>query len=364
VTEDTGKEGSNADQPRKKGLDISIFLKPVAQSDTSIGRVFLFPLRVSDIGEYENLPAQPALARIRIYLPCVASLSSEYSLKQDRVGIPAEEVRKLSDDEVEALAEAYASSSAFREAREGTKDRVSVAREPGEAATTYLDRLLQNEIEEQAKQSRKMMESVLGSTRGIFDQVRKSSLELGDSWRQLERLTKASAIPKSLTPALETKSLEFSNHMAEHTARIARERAEDREMLRLTAETSAKSAKTLQELADAASTMLEKLDERDADAKRTTKIQLWIAVGSVVVSALLAGASFIQDRSNNVSGDKWQGDVLEELKATNRRGESVQTENQLLRDQLQRLAAAVAVQENKANAQAQQDKQTSAEKKK
>jgi hypothetical protein len=120
----------------------------------------------------------------------------------------------------------------------------------------------------------------------------------------------------------------------------------------------------LQELADAASTMLEKLDERDADAKRTTKIQLWIAVGSVVVSAFLAGASFIQDRSNNVSGDKWQGAVLEELKATNRLGESVQTENQLVRDQVQRLAAAVADLEGKANAQAQQAKQTSAEKKK
>jgi len=360
----SGKEESNAGQPRKKRLDISTFLKHVAEADTSIGRVFLFPLRVSDCIEYAKLLDQPATERIRAFLPCIASLSAGYSLDKERVEIAAEQLDQLLDDDIEALAEAYVLSSAFRKTREGSNDRAVVARESEEAATAYLDRLLRHEIEEQTKQTRKIMETALGSTRGIFDQVRKSSLELGDSWRQLESLTKATAIHKSPAPAFETKSLEFSNHMAEHTERIARERAEDREMLRLTAETSAKSAKTLQELADAASTMLEKLDERDADAKRTTKIQLWIAVGSVVVSALLAGASFFQDRSNNVSGDKWQSAVLEELKATNKRGESVQIENQLLRDQVQRLAAALATLENKDKAKAQQAKQTSAEKKK
>lgn len=348
MTDDTGKEASNADQPRKKGLNISTFLKHVAEADTSIGRVFLFPLRVSDISEYAKLPDQPSTERIRDFLACIASLSADYSLDKERVAITAEQLEQLSGDEIEGLAEAYALSSAFREAREGSKDRAPVARESGEAATAYLNKLLRHEIEEQTKRTRKIMESALGSTRGIFDQVRKSSLELGDSWRQLERLTRASVAPKNIAPVFETKALELSNHMAEHNTRIARERAEDREMLRLTAETSAKSAKTLQELADAASTMLEKLDERDADAKRTTKIQLWIAVGSVVVSALLAGASFIQDRTNNVSGDKWQAAVLEELKATNKRGESVQTENQLLRDQVQRLTAAVAALEDKA----------------
>lgn len=361
--DNSGKEEPNADQPRKKGLDLSIFLRPVAEANTSIGRVFLFRLRVSDIGAFEKLPDLPSAKRIRCYLPCIASLSADYSLDKERVAITAEQVDQLSDDEVDALAEIYASSSAFWEAREGSKDRSPVAREPGEAATAYLDKLLRNEIEEQGKLSRKMMESMRGSTQGIFDQVRKSSLELGDSWRQLERLTKASTISKNITPAFETKSLEFSNHMAEHTARMARERTEDREMLRLTAETSAKSAKTLQELADAASMMLEKLDERDADAKRTTKTQLWIAVGSVVVSAILAGASFIQDRTSNKSGDEWQLAVLSELKASNERGASIQTENQLLRDQVLRLSSTIAVLEGKINTLPLEAKQVSTSKK-
>jgi hypothetical protein len=44
MTGDTGKEGVNAEQPPKKRLDISIFLKRAAGADTLIGRVFLFPL--------------------------------------------------------------------------------------------------------------------------------------------------------------------------------------------------------------------------------------------------------------------------------------------------------------------------------
>tara|TARA_R110001592_G_scaffold141033_1_gene362292 strand:- start:15930 stop:17024 length:1095 start_codon:yes stop_codon:yes gene_type:complete len=360
VTKDTGKEVANTDHPQKKGLDISIFLKHVTQVDTSIGRVFLFPLRWSDIGEYENLPPQPSMERIRAYLPRIASLSQDYSLKQCRVAIPLEEVGKLPDSEIESLADAYGLSSALREAREGAKGRAPVVRELEESPTAYLGRLLESEAEKRAMLSRKIVEAYSSSTQGIFDQVRKSSLELGDSWRQLERLTKASAVASTL----ETETLGLNNHIVNHTAMIARERAEGREMLRLTAETSTKSAKTLQELADAASKMLEMLDNRDVDAKRTTKTQLWIAVGTVVLSALLAGASVIQDCFSNASGDKWQESVLDELKAINKHDESVQAESQLFRDQVQRLAEAVVVLDGDANAQVQQANQASTEAKK
>jgi hypothetical protein len=109
--------------------------------------------------------------------------------------------------------------------------------------------LLRNEVEEQANQFKKLREQVLGSTHGIFDQVRKASQALGDTRLQFERLTKASAFPASLSPSIETKSLEFNSHMAEYNARLARERSEDREMVRLTGQMTAQSAETLQELA-------------------------------------------------------------------------------------------------------------------
>lgn len=371
MTEQNALPGSNAEPPKKKGLDLSIFLKPVTEMDSSVGKLFLFPLRASDFGEYEKLSAQASVERIKEFLPCIASLSPDYSLDQKRVAITAVQVERLSDQEVEALAEAYASSSALREARDGGKNRESLAREPEESATAFLDRLLSKEMKERANELCKQRKQLLGSTGGVFDQVRKSSLELGETWRQFERLTKASAVPKDNTQVFETKSLEFSNHMAEHSARLARERAEDREMIRLTGQMSAQSAKTLQELADAASTMLENFDRRDEEAKRTTKVQLWIAVGSVVVSAVLAllallvaGAAYYQDRDNIAAGDKWQAEVLGEMKASNKHGASLETENQLLRDRVEQLSSTVTALKNKASANSQESGNTVADQKK
>lgn len=223
MAEEDGSPGSNPEPRRKKSLDLSVVLKPVAEMDTSIGRLFLFPLRVSDVGEYEKLSAQLPVGRIRAFLPCIASLSPDYSLDQKRVAITAGQVEQLSDQEVEALAEVYVVSSALRDAREGGKNREPLPRGPEEPAIAFLDRLLSAEIEEQANQSRKMREKILGSTRGIFDQVRKSSMELGETWRRFDQLAKTIAVSKVISPATQTKSLEMGNHIVEHSARIARE---------------------------------------------------------------------------------------------------------------------------------------------
>ena len=255
----------------------------------------------------------------------------------------------LSEEEIEVIAEAFASSNGVRSAREGGKDRTPITRTAGEAATAYLARLMRSEIEEQASQFKRLREQALGSTHSIFDQVRKASEALGDTRLQFERLTKASAFPASLSPSIETKSLELNNHMAEYSARLARERSEDREIVRLTGQMTAQSAETLQELAAAASTMLEKLDQRDEEAKHTTKVQLWIAVGSVIVSAVLALvalvvsiAAYKQDKENISSGDKWQASVLEELKAANQKSSSVEASNRALLQTVEQLRARVS----------------------
>lgn len=347
-------EGPDADPPKKKGLDLSIFLKHVAEVDTPIGKLYLFPLRVSDIQAFNGLSATDAAERIRAFLPCIASLSSEYALKQERVGLTADQVTNLSEQTVESIAEAYALSDGLRSAREGEKDREPIVRATDEPATAFLDHLLRNEVEEQANQFKKLREQVLGSTHGIFDQVRKASQALGDTRQQFERLTRTSVFSGGFSPSIETKSMEFNNHMAEHNARLARERSEDREMVRLTGQMTAQSAETLQKLATAASTMLEKLDARDEDSKRSTKDQLQIAVWSVAISAGLSLialafsiAAFYQDKANIFSGDKWQDNVLEELKAANTHSNKLESEIQALRQKVERLNSEVDAQGQK-----------------
>lgn len=111
--------GSDAELPKKKGLNLSIFLKPVAEVDTSIGKLYLFPLRDSDMRALNALSATDSVERTREFLPCIASLSSDYGLKHERVGITPDEASSLSEEEIEVVAEAFASSNGVRSAREG-----------------------------------------------------------------------------------------------------------------------------------------------------------------------------------------------------------------------------------------------------
>ena len=89
--------GSDAEPPKKKGLDLSIFLKHVAEVDTPIGKLYLFPLRTSDLQAFNALSATDLVERTREFLPCIASLSPDYGLKHERIGITSDQAASLSD---------------------------------------------------------------------------------------------------------------------------------------------------------------------------------------------------------------------------------------------------------------------------
>lgn len=328
----------------KKGLDLKITIKHVAEVDTPIGKLYLFTLRVSDLRAYSKLDATDAIERIRTFLPCIASLSTDYAFNQERIGITVDQALQLTDQTVQKIAETYALSSALRSAREGEKDREPIVRATDEPATEFLDRLLLKKVAEQANQLENIKKQLLGSTHGIFDQVRKSSQTLGETWKQFEKLNRASTIPKGIAHPVENSAFESMKLITEQQKKMGRERAEDRELVRLTGQMSAQSAKTLQQLADAASTMLEKLDERDVGAKRATKVQLWIAVVSIIISAVLAlfslifsVAAFYQDKLNFSSGGKWEDKVLNELKAVNKNSARIESEMQALRQKMEHM---------------------------
>lgn len=207
-----------------KGQILSLYLKPLANVQTSIGQLYLFPLRVSDIDSYKSISADEPVSRIREFLPFIASLSCDDKQKKERVEIPVEQVGQLSDAEVEVLAEAYASSSDFVQAREGGKGREPLAQNQCEPATSFLDRLLREKIEEEASQMSKLREKILGSTSSIFDQVRKSNLELEKTWKSFKNLSMAIEVPPiETTKSLEThkhfaQDLEADRHIAEYSA--------------------------------------------------------------------------------------------------------------------------------------------------
>lgn len=324
------------DPPKKKGLNISLFIGPTTDVQTSIGRVYLYPPRVSDYTSFEKLSATEPTARFREFLPHVASLSATTKIEKEREPLAQDLLEKLSDDDVEALAEAYVSSSALKTARESTKEKSGLPRENGESAISYVDRLLKKELADHLEDSRRMREKMVASTSGIFDQVRKSSALLGSTLQDYERLSRA-----SITPVLDTKHHELSNLMAEQHARVARERAEELEMVRLTGKMTAESAKLLQDLARDASKLLDDMNDRDKRSNRLTHIQLWIAVGSVAVAAILSGAAFLQDRVSNAANDKWQEKMLSSINEGNRQRTSIDDENKRLKAKIDELSETV-----------------------
>lgn len=304
------------DPPKKKELDISLFPGPTTDVQTSIGKIYLYPPRVSDYTSFQKLSTPDPATRFREFLPCVTSLSATSKIEKEREPLALELVAQLSNEEVEALAEAYASSAALQTARTGSKDRSGLPREEGEVATFYVDRLLKKELEDHVEDMRLMREQMLASTSGIFDQVRKSSLALGSTLSAYEQLTS-----NKVKFTLPEPNMGQFNAINDHHARLARERAEELEMVRLTGKMTAESAKLLQDLAKDASKLLEDMDERDRRSNRMTHIQLWIAVGSVVVVAILSGAAFLQDRGNNAANDKWQEKMLSSINEGRRTGE-------------------------------------------
>ncbi len=380
-----GREGSSSSSagqtPKKKGFDPSIFLKPIADFPTSAGKIYLFSLRVSDLLQFEKLAANEPLPKFRNFLPYIASLSPNAELEKNRESLTSELVAQLSDEEVEAIAEVYVASTALQASRVGTKDKSGLTRENRETATVYVDRLLKKEIQDHTESVRPMLASsgsilnqawksismgngmdqarksismgnfmdqvrASDSRNNIFDQVRKSSSLLESKVSEFERLVSPKVQPAISISATHT---DLANHMAEHHAKMARERAEELKMARLTGEMTAQSATTLNELAKAATKLLEDMAARDNRSDQVTHNQLSIAVGSVFVSAFLAlvallyaSVSYYQDKENNLSNDKWQAQVLSSINEGYRQQKSIEEENKQLRAKVDALSDAVS----------------------
>ncbi len=343
MAEDGDSAGGDQGTPQKTGLNLDRLFRPATAVPTSLGTLYLYGLRTSDLSALETLPGEAPIARIRAFLPRIASLVEAKGFKDERPPMAAEDVDRLSDAEVEHVAEVYV-ATLLRRPRIDGEESATPEREASEPAATYLDRLLKHEAQEQSRQLRKMHEKMLASTSSIFDQVRKSSSTLGSTLSEFERLTKSS-------PAFEIHqpSMDHFHAMNEHFARQARERAEELEMVRLTGKMTAESAKTLKDLAEAATVLLEQLDERDKKADRSTRKQITIAVWSVGVSAVLAlfalivsGLAYVQDKANNSAGDKWQSELISAVRDGSRQRDAAEKEAQRLRNQVAELEAKIA----------------------
>lgn len=364
----TESKQPNGDEPKKKSLKILLRSKPVAEVETSIGRIYLYPLRVRDMTDFQKLEPKEAIDQVRNFFTSIGSLTLESDEKPDRIPLDPAIAKTLSNDEVELLSEAYVQSSVWQKAREGDEDRKPVAQEDGETASAYLIRLVRDEVEQQHQSAKHLHEKMLDSSRSLFDQVRKSTSALGSTLSAYEQFTKFAKSAQLENQPIRTDHVDaLNNHMIEQARERAEERAEEMAFARLTGQMTAESAKTLKDLAEAATTLMEQFDERDQKTDKSTRKQITIAVWSVGISAVLAllalivsGLSYIQDRDNGVSGDQWQAKLLTVIEKGNQQRSAVERENEALREQVKSLGARIADLEAAQHAGAQASKETSA----
>jgi hypothetical protein len=111
---------------------------------TSIGTLYLYRLTSADARALRDQPAtRLAVDKMRHLLARVASTSVSNKGILDAGTITFDQAESLADDEVERVAEAYLESTSLRWYRqEGLSATIAVARNAGEPATKFLDRLV------------------------------------------------------------------------------------------------------------------------------------------------------------------------------------------------------------------------------
>jgi len=332
---------SNIKRPKpthKMTLNLDTLAKPIRTVPSSIGDIFLYRLRESDCEGLVAIAGSTSTERARSFLSRVASLVQVKSFNEDRPPLSDAAIRQLSDIEVEELASQYATTLLHPPRRDA--ERPQPERQEAEAASSFLERLLQYEAIESSLQMQKLREKIISSNTSIFDQVRKSTSKLGTTVGEFDRLYES----QNQADSFRVPTLEHINAITEPIRRQSRERAEELQMMRLTGKMTAESAETLRSLAEAATTLLEQMDKRDRETDRATRQQITIAVWSVVISAGLAFLalvistfSYLQDRNNNKSEDRWQSELMNLAKESNQQRLSGKLKVQQLETELEKL---------------------------
>ena len=322
----------------KMALNLDKLDKPIRTVHSPVGDIFLYRLRTSDYDGLAAIAGSTSTDRVRSFLPRVASLVQVESFNEDRPPLSDAAIRQLSDTEVEELASQYAASLLHPPRKDA--ERPQPERQETEAASSFLERLLQHEVAEQSLHMHKLLESITSSTTSIFDQVRKNTSKLGTTVGAFDRIYES----QNQDDTLRVPTFEHTNAINKQFERQARERAEELQMVRLTGKMTAESAETLRSLAEAATTLLEQMDQRDRKTDRFTNRQITIAVWSVGVSAALAllalvvsTFSYLQDRNSNESEDKLQSELMNLVKKNNQQRASEKFKVQQLETELEKL---------------------------
>ena len=304
--------------------------------DTSIGALLLFPQRFEDIGAFSKLDAdESAVNRLRAYLPSIAARDGAAIERGTPARIDAPSCAQLSDDDIERIAEAYLSLPEVRqmEQRSATPPDACV-RSEGEAASAYLDRLLQANHERQMLDPRATFESFHDPEdvppAGALEDLDRQSASLRHAAEDLIRDDRA----RHAGPAADSMLAPGAGRPSEREEEIA--------LARGNARISTQSALLLASLSQNASQFLNAFAETARRSDEATRKSLRIAVAAACIAALFSVAALVVAILSHLEGREHMQRVEQAqasvLRAVQEAATAEQARSQALAARLQDLA--------------------------
>lgn len=85
------------EEPENESLKLLLRSKPVAEVETSVGRIYLYPLRGRDMTDLGKLEPGDAVTQVRRFLNSIGSQTGESDDAPERISLDAEIAKGLSD---------------------------------------------------------------------------------------------------------------------------------------------------------------------------------------------------------------------------------------------------------------------------
>lgn len=274
-------------------MKLNVYTGPLARIPTPYGVLCLYAPSREHFKEIDETSPE---ARGRARLRRVVSLTDRKNIFDDVEPLPENIAGALSDDEIVAIADVFRAKLPLRRVRASAqRTRAGAApRQPDESAAAYLDRVIFDELEYDAAEIRRVMNEAIAGIDGAAGQA-------------LKHLRGSSDELQATIDRQYRSMIEETRRSSDHMRREIEMRQEEREWTRGIHEMSACSAQALQGLVEASTAMMLRWDERNEEAKASTKKQLWWAAGSLLVTAALSIVSFgytvLRDRSKDAADE-------------------------------------------------------------
>ncbi len=278
-----------------KKLNLDMFAKPMGSVETSQGTVYAYSPSIDNYKFYSDLSEETPENRAQKVLPILISMIARTSFSEDVTPIPLDIYSSLSEPDFNAIVDLFNTKlGAYKGKHNEKSGGVLESRRPEETALIFFDRILEAEITHQKNflinQRKMILESIESPAKKIFEQLNASTARLGSTLGSYDRLI---GEQKREAHAFRTYKPEIHNELFEHQNRLNRERNEDRELAKITGQMTALSAEMLKDIAESAESFLLRFDANDEKTDKQVNFQLWLGVGSLIITALLALASLV-----------------------------------------------------------------------